>query len=191
MSENQPPYAEFVRSLFNVSGDPSKDFTHAILGIVTEVHEYLSSTDEVNALEELGDLMFYVQAVRQVIEDHLGFPIMFRLPGDTVYGDTMTLRSEHEGANNVIAEVCNDLLDDCKRWVGYGKAPDGFAQKLLDVTDFVDFVNAVGPFPCDDWVRIEDANRAKLAKRYAGLVFTQAAAINRDLAGERAVLEAA
>jgi hypothetical protein len=35
-------YEGFVKALFNRSGDLPKDFAHAVLGIVTECHEYLT-----------------------------------------------------------------------------------------------------------------------------------------------------
>ena len=189
MSENTVSYGAFVRALFQRSGDPSKDFTHAILGIVTEIHEYLSANDDVNGLEELGDIEFYVEALKQVIEDYIG-PIH---PDYFVYDgvvDLMTDAEEH-GVPAVISDVCNTLLDDAKRWVGYAKEPKSLSEVFAMVSNLCDFVNVTGPYPCTDQDRIEGSNRAKLLKRYEGMVFTQKAALNRDLVAERAVLAAA
>lgn len=188
MSEKAIPiYGEFVRKLFNRSGDPSKDFTHAILGIVTEIHEYLSAKDEVNGLEELGDLAFYLVALAQVVEDHVG-------PATGFTPDTVTSlleRIDQHGAAPVIADVCNSLLDDAKRWVGYGKEPKSLHEVLATVTDLVVAVNLTGPYPCEDMARLETTNMRKLLKRYPGGEFSQYHAIVRDLDGERAVLESA
>lgn len=184
MSENTVSYGDFVRALFNASGDPSKDFTHAILGVVTEIHEYLSATDEVNGLEELGDLAFYVQALRQVVEDHTGVVEEFELTAV----EHLFNEADIYGAAAVTADVCNSLLDDAKRWVGYGKEPRNLYEVLCTVQDLAVFVNDTGLFPCHDVARIQAANRAKLNTRYQNGVYTQAQALNRNLESERAVL---
>lgn len=186
MSENIVSYDAFVRALFNRQNIPSADFTHAILGVVTEIHEYLSATDEVNGLEELGDLEFYVEALKQVIEDHVG-PIQPDLLNfDGVAG--LMLNADRHGAPAVISDICNTLLDDCRRWVGYGKEPKSLREVLFTVNDLVDFVNVTGPYPCTDQERVEASNRAKLNTRYQNGVFTQQAALQRNLEAERASL---
>lgn len=181
MSENTVPYGDFVRLLFNRSGDLSKDFTHAILGIVTEIHEYLSATDAVNGLEELGDLEFYVEALSQVVADAAGGHTLF--PSMVIPDDSGSM----EDIAGAISHECNELLDHAKRWVGYNKRPADLPLILEQAAHLVAFVNRTGPFPCTDADRIQASNMAKLNTRYQGK-YSQAAALNRNLEAERATL---
>lgn len=192
MSENQSPptptYYDFVKKLFNRSGDVSKDFTHAILGIVTEIHEYLHATGETNALEELGDLEFYVVALAQVIEDHVG-PFLPPNVNDTL--DYFSAGARGQGVRGVIEDVTNQMLDAAKRWVGYGKAPGEPIEVYGVVVALVVFVNLTGPYPNRDSDLIRKANMAKLLKRYPGGEFDAFRAVNRDLESELVALQTA
>lgn len=188
MSEILIPYPEFVRDLFNRSGDPSKDFTHAILGIVTEVHEYLSATDEGNGLEELGDLAFFLEALGQVCLDRQGF-LNTQLGEEGVV--SLFELADKVGTSAVIADVCNTLLDDAKRWVGYGKEPKPLNEVFQTAADLVHFVNVTGPYPVIDVNKIIAANQRKLLRRYKGGKFSQRAALVRDLEAEHVALAAA
>jgi len=188
MSENQSPtaptYDQFVRKLFNRNGNPANDFTHAILGIVTEIHEYEFAKDPVNGLEELGDLQFYLVALRQVIEDRPGCQIE---PKDLL---DLSNAKPWEGCTNVGA-LSTELLDHAKRWIGYGKQPKDLVEVLNTARVLAYFANVTGPYPCADYQRIEAVNMAKLLKRYPGGEFDAFRAVVRDLDGERAVLESA
>jgi hypothetical protein len=181
-------YYDFVARLFNRSGDPSKDCAHALLGIVTEIHEYLSATDDVNGLEELGDLAFYVMALRQVIETVIGpFPDNDLDPSLKEF----TEQAKDVGISAVIAGVANELLDIAKRWIGYGKEPKDFIQLYTVARALVHYVNITGPYPSYEPKRIEVVNMAKLLKRYPGGEFDAYRAVVRDLEGERVVLQTA
>jgi hypothetical protein len=181
-------YYDFVQKLFNRSGDPSKDAAHAILGVVTEIHEYLSATDEVNGLEELGDLAFYVMALRQVIETVIGpFPDNAMEPSLNAFGE----QAKDVGITAVISGVSNELLDIAKRWIGYGKEPKDFIQLYTVARALVHYVNITGPYPCYESARIITVNMAKLLKRYPGGEFDAYRAVVRDLEAERAVLQTA
>lgn len=187
MSENTiPSYDTFVRKLFNRSGDPSKDFTHAVLGVVTEIHEYLSATDEVNAWEELGDLAFYQVALGQVITDFGGPFVEPDLSEGIQYLHEQAFKG---GCSAIIASTCNSLLDDAKRWVGYNKQPKSLTEVYRTVCELIHFVNRTGPYPDSDSQRIQRTNMAKLLKRYPGGEYSQYHALVRDLGAERAVLE--
>ena len=162
MTTNLPvSYPDFVRKLFNRSGDPSKDFTHAILGIKTEIFEYLHATDRINGVEELGDLAFYVEALRQVINDYLmeqRLDIIHELDIDAeLISDLATLATfEPRTAKfEELSALLNDLLDDAKRWVGYNREPDSLPAVFLNARgrDFlgsdrfaVFFFNDCSPF---------------------------------------------
>ena len=187
MSEKSiPTYADFVRKLFNRSGDLSKDYTHAILGVVTEIHEYLTATDEVNGLEELGDLAFYIEALAQVVFDATGERPVRDKEADEGLARTIM---DTENLGLLISNMSTDLLDSAKRWVGYGKQPPSLSGEFNNALNLVSFVNAVGPFPSSDLARIKAVNMAKLLKRYPGGEFDAYRAVVRDLDGERAVLE--
>lgn len=186
-------YADFVRRLFNTSGvDPSKDFAHAVLGIVTEIYELLAAEDTVNAIEELGDLEFYLQAMEQVIEDHSGDT----LPMDDIeqqVKDEFALYAFSTNPEKFLDLATNDLLDQAKRWVGYGKEPAGLPAVYALAVCAVAFARDLCRWPTNDASKehIRSVNMAKLLKRYPGGDFDQFRALQRDLGAERAVLEAA
>lgn len=181
-----PTYDQFVRKLFNRSGNPASDFTHAVLGIVTEIHEYEFAKDPVNGLEELGDLQFYIVALRQVVEDVLGRPV----ESEEFVSIDLDGAKPWTGCTNVYT-LSTELLDHSKRWIGYGKQPKDLVAVLNTALVLAYFANITGPYPCDDYKRIEAANMAKLLKRYPGGEFDSFRAVVRDLDGERAVLESA
>jgi hypothetical protein len=184
MMENTiPTYADFVRKLFNRSGDPSKDFTHAILGIVTEIHEYQHSVDDVNGVEELGDIAFYLVALRQVIEDHTGVAL-------TTVEPVAQMLSAQVGLYEYFDSEVNYLQDVAKRWVGYGKAPTHFRELFNRAVLLTALVNGDGEYPCEDLEKIQTTNMRKLLKRYPGGEFSQYHALVRDLDAEREALAA-
>jgi hypothetical protein len=181
-------YGGFVRSLFNRSGDLSKDLAHAILGIATETHELRRAEDRVHGLEELGDLEFYGEAALQVIEDAIGLALerdelVFALD------DISALICDDYSAADAVADGINDLLDVAKRWVGYGKAPADFLQLARDVMGLVRFINAMSAYYEPDLAKVRRTNVAKLLKRYEGIAFNAERAVNRDTAAERTLLE--
>lgn len=191
---SQVSYSDFVRRLFNRSGDPSKDFAHAILGIVTEIHEFQNATDEVNAMEEAGDLTFYDEALRQVVQDHLPADLLPAPEGLRAkhLGDLFAEAHTVQDAHRLIRGKANDLLDQAKRWVGYGKEPADLARVYRDAVILSRFAREIGiyggAFTRDQLV---SSNMAKLLKRYPGGEFDAFRALQRDLVGERSVLEAA
>jgi len=179
-------YSGFVRALYNRSGDISKDFAHAVLGLVTESHEYLTATDKVNAIEEVGDLAFYLEALNQVLNDH----------SPTNEDDVLKYYSEVlatlQGDVNLTA-MHTEWLDLAKRWIGYGKAPTmSTSQLVAEATAMLTITIPVGLL--DDEFDLDEAiliNVRKLLKRYNGMTFSAERAVNRDLPAERAVLEGA
>ena len=201
MSENQTPasltahdvlntvgYDGFVRSLFNRSGDVSKDFTHAVLGIATEVCEIRTAKEPVNRLEEGGDLTFYGVALGQVIGDHLGMTLeqFADLDSDDFLAE---MEAKHFGSTSEVVDLLiNELLDISKRWVGYGKAPaDPLHALNLGRWVISAAVADAGFFGAPDLLIY--ANIGKLLERYKGMTFSAEHAVNRDLAAERSVLE--
>lgn len=177
-------YEGFVKALYNRSGDLSKDFTHAVLGIVTECHEYLTATDQVNAIEEAGDLCFYLTALTQVLQAVGAFDEgeFDRLTEEAV------VRMDAEGFQ--IMDEFVEWLDLAKRWVGYGKAPTmSHTQLMAEAAALVSFVIDKGAAANVGMPVVMVTNVDKLLKRYNGMAFNAERAVNRDLPAERAVLE--
>lgn len=178
-------YEGFVESLYNRSGDLSKDFTHAVLGIITECHEYLTATDEVNAIEEAGDLAFYLTALKQVLDEYS--------PTDPdAFNSLMDAASKRMTADGFnIISVYVEWADLAKRWVGYGKAPTMSSTELFaEASALVALVISSGFAADAEMSKIILVNVGKLLKRYNGMTFDADRAVNRDLPAERAVLEA-
>lgn len=172
-------YQGFVKSLFHRSGDISKDFTHAVLGIITELDEFVNATDPLNALEEKGDLVFYLEALRQVLDEHS--PIDMEMLD--VYAKKIVTRVLEEPPK--LIEIQMEWADLAKRWIGYGKAPtmsttELFAEASLLVYAFTKDV-AGDPIT---------SNINKLLKRYNGMTFSKERAVNRDKEAERQALQA-
>lgn len=187
-----PSYPAFVRKLFNRSGDPAKDFAHAILGIAAEAHEYLIADERVNGVEEMGDLEFYFESTRQVIEDHLGRALqMSDIEAEVDKDMAIFLISARK--RDLLQDTLVDLLDQAKRWVGYQREPANLAATLSLALYALRAARTLGVL-CDeeyDRSHILSVNMAKLLKRYPGGDFDQFRALQRDLGAERATLESA
>lgn len=180
-------YTDFVRKLFNRQDDVSKDYAHAVLGVVTEIHEYLNAVDDVNALEELGDLEFFVEAFAQVVADITG-----ERP-DLSEDDLLAAAIEWEPLDRdlrpAIQKTLHDLTNTVKRWVGYGKQPADLPE-LWKTAAFVAFVaNQIGSHPTTDRQQVRAANVRKLLKRYPDGEFSQMRALVRDVEAEREAIQ--
>lgn len=191
---NDIGYPAFVRSLYNRTGDNSKDLAHAVLGVITECHELLAAKEVVNAVEEMGDILFYCIALHQVLED--AFPGGVFAEGDAgekefdqmvalaASGPETTVRGALDGYSWA-------YLDIVKRWVGYGKEPSlsEVKQMLVDTALMTDRV-ASAVF--DEGFQVQHVlivNVCKLMERYKGTTFSKERAVNRDIAAERDVLD--
>lgn len=190
MSNLNETYKAFVAKLFNRNGDLSKDFAHAVFGIVTEVRELMRATDDINATEEAGDLTFFGEALELVLAEFsqnlASDPIKVADTRWSIYDHALT----HPPAQ-VIEEFCHDLMEDAKRWVGYGKAPkdaDALVTKARVILSL-----ALSASDCLDVSKphLQKTNMAKLLKRYPGGEFDAFRAVNRDTQGERDAIEAA
>jgi len=83
MTPTQDDYSDFVAALFKDMGSPTLDLLHAAVGIAGEAGELLDAVkkhwayekplDRENVIEELGDLEFYMQALR----NNIGVPRSF------------------------------------------------------------------------------------------------------------------
>lgn len=183
-------YHEFVRTLFNRSGDLSKDFTHAVLGLCTEVDEILAARDGVNAVEEAGDLMFYTVALDQVLSDwQPGFK--HSLDSASLEATYTQLGLHTRNLPELVDLLRNQLMDMAKRWVGYGKQPVANPDTIMMMaTSLVDAAFRLSVMRGEaDESTIIVANVAKLLDRYKGAKFNAELAVNRDTDSERKVLE--
>lgn len=178
-------YTGFVASLYNRTGDISKDFAHAVLGVVTEMHELSEATDPLNEIEELGDLAFYVEAMLIVLNDMAPLSRFLR------YSD-IEAAQKRLATRDAMSTATVEWLDLAKRWVGYGKAPTMSVYELaiemvaLRETVFMSFVGTHGP---DMYNQAVITNVKKLMKRYNGIKFDAERAVNRDVVAEREVME--
>lgn len=188
-------YNQFVQGLFNRTGDISKDFTHAVLGLLTECDEYLRAPDKVNAIEEAGDHLFFLTAFRIVVAEHLGDEAFIAV----ILQATSVLEAQINSAygrrvKEVLLEQSVFAMDICKRWVGYGKEPT-----VTQLTELVGRLFAVSGVVLEsgehfwqiDFSQAQRVNVEKLLDRYNGTRFNADRAVNRDLAHERETLERA
>lgn len=192
LQAQEPSYPAFVRKLFNRSGDPSKDFAHAILGIVTEAHEYLTAEDMVNAFEEMGDLEFYLEALSQVIEDFRGHALPMQDIEVELEKD-MAIFDFSARPHALLQDTLVELLDQAKRWVGYARDPKSLDATLVLAQYAARAARTLGLLGRVEYDRAHtiSVNMAKLLKRYPGGDFDQFRALQRDLGAERATLESA
>ncbi len=82
---NPADYPNFVRSRTKPMETPLLNILHMAVGISGEAGELLDAVKKAwvynkpldidNVLEELGDLMFYIQGMINVIEDYEDFPL--------------------------------------------------------------------------------------------------------------------
>jgi len=156
-----PDYIQFVRERFRAwPTDPARTFIHAVIGLRTEIDEYETAESAENALEELGDALFYCVAMFPFanIPDNWD-PTAFDIDSAT----------DHEAEQGVV-----DLTDMAKKWLAYDRPPhvEDIRKALLS------FILFIGQRHAEHLTLIIDHNRAKLLKRFP-TGFTTADAIAR------------
>lgn len=177
-------YPGFVRSLYNRTGDLSKDFTHAVLGLVTESHEYLEAVERNDVVEEAGDLTFYFEALKQVLNDlsPINEAELDKFEDEII--------ASYAGTIVDLEEIHVEWLDLAKRWIGYGKAPTMSTTRLLaEARAMIDFTIQAGRLTQSDAMQVLLVNIEKLMSRYNGVKFSADLAVNRDVATERKVID--
>jgi len=187
-------YARFVAGLFfRNPGDLSKDFAHAVMGILEEVDEMCAAEDRTNLIEEMGDLEFFAEAAKIVMIERLA---NLRCRGAAAQAGLIAraLAAHAAAPFGTADESLSRLLGRAKKWVGYGAEPD--TEESLDLVHDVeqvlcisleDAARALGIPPQEVSDLAREANIAKLQHRYKGGFSLQAAA-QRDLQGERTAL---
>ena len=171
-------YARFVGGLFHRNGDLSKDFAHAVFGIIEELDELDAATDPVNVVEECGDLLFFATAAHIVLGEHDGLELDLSALGGHINATQEAVAAMRfaltlgRGADDTRARRTQILVSAAKKWVGYGHAPDG--AKIVELRRAVEDqalkaiyarAGSSGPAIFQKAVR---ANIAKLRTRYPG-----------------------
>jgi hypothetical protein len=199
-------YGNFVRNLFRVLPTPAMMYTHAILGVATEMTELDLAKDEANFIEELVDLLFFIAAALQMLEslhvadsdiEELTLRVFRECTKDAdILGLRNPKRSDHTRA------LLTPLLDSAKRWMAYDKAPtpkdvEQIAAVLGMVAVHASSHPAYGfdiysrsDFASANVLKVIRGNVAKLRHRYKG-GFSTEAAVNRDVVGEMDALKSA
>lgn len=205
LSDEYKNFKDLYHTVARLTADPQAAairFAHAVMGVGTELREAAHPTDDVNALEEAGDLLFFcalaemalLSEVRDqfhaesmmvdAIEDTLFAPVA--TTGVWKFSPTDIGRTESNG--KYVAEAWMDLLEQSKGWLGYGAFKKGTTLESLAA-----LVRRLGDeVACgigDDCSAAAAAVVRKLNIRYPAGEFSQESAINRDTDAERQALQ--
>jgi len=136
------------------------DLLHMAIGIMGEVVEYQRSTSYENSLEELGDIYFFLEGVRQIV----------KVPDDQ-YSDIDPVSLIHDSA---------ELLDLVKKVCMYNKpltsVLPGITKQIATIDKILhDCIASHGLTES----QVIEANMAKLQKRYASGSYSNKQAIER------------
>lgn len=142
-------YAEFVAQRFTKRHTGPDGLMHAAVGIVGELIELEDADTRENLIEELGDIEFYLQAMRAQLPKGAEEEIPIS------YGS---------GVAEMLA-LSEILLDQAKKWWVYGKEPD--YQTMADLVEHM-AARLESYYVLVDTTRrvVIEANVAKLMKRY-------------------------
>ena len=165
--------------------------THAIMGLVTESGELLEGIwdpqgymDKTNIQEELGDLLWYVALLANILDIHFEAILNSSFEESQIAGFEMS-----QMLSIRLTIISADMLDQMKKILFYKKPLDG--DWLVDGLRKI--LTIIYQF-CDVFeIQLEEVGRiniTKLKKRYPEK-FTEEKAAQRDLAAERKTLEEA
>lgn len=149
--------------------------THAIAGITTEAIEFLGHTDDVNAREEIGDILWYIALLCDELSMNLELLIDHAQGIETEPG-------ESSGIRLVIA--AGDLLDLYKKNSFYFKEHSYQHKTTVILAHLHLLCRAFNTTLENEMVRVIEKLRVRYPEK-----FTREAAENRDLAAERKTLE--
>ena len=170
---------------------------HMGLGIVGEMGEivdqlkkayiYGKAIDQVNIIEEVGDVAFYVAGVVQF------YPNLYNFIGSDELKNSINYEKLAKAKSNITRTILLNTMSAANLVVDMGILADetgGPSDEGEEVAKTLCmFLFATAVLLDVDLAEAFEVNIAKLAKRY-GDKYSDYAAINRDLDGERAVLEA-
>lgn len=167
-------------------GSLQQNLIHMILGIRSEIREYIQNEDYVNAIEELGDLNWYVANALALFEVDLK---TITIPS---YIEEFLSQTGRAAIAN-ISHLTDELIDICKKDLAYNKP--------YSDSKVINFLLCIFTYSIDE---LKDLNELtghnksmnevlskiiqKLKKRFPDK-FDANLAINRDHQAERKILE--
>jgi NTP pyrophosphatase (non-canonical NTP hydrolase) len=155
---------------FNIDSEKEQKVLHSIIGMLTEIEELMDIKDDVNLKEELSDIFWYSAIIYREYD--------------------LEFKYEYVKTEKHVIELLKRnllLLDMFKKKIYYNKEID----LISFVKTFNESMNYIVSLCADNNLDIEEIfelNIVKLKKRY-GDKFTSENAINRDLLGERKIME--
>lgn len=159
-------------------GASNEDFAHAALGLVDEAYELKLATSEENALEELGDLVWFIALAGRALDCN---PFYLEAGLHSGSRDSGTLGTMVE----FLGEHAAYIAGPAKKWLVSGKRPDDtIAHRLARM---VYLVRAVAEMYGWTLEHVQEANIRKLAARYPE-GFTDWHANHRDVDEEMKAL---
>lgn len=157
-------YRQMVKNLFKTMGSQEATVMHAAIGLSGEVAELTAARDRDEVVEEVGDIEFYLEALRQ----HVGGTRGQFVSQDTDIG---SLQLD-------LVRLSGTVLDMAKKsWVYGRKLDDKVIHETIDRIDSVlaELRNILGCRKSE----ILEANQIKLGKRYPQGVYTDGHANER------------
>lgn len=172
-------YVNFVKAVESTSWhQPNERLLHGVMGLCTEIAEIIECDNNDHALEEMGDIFWYLALSHDALG--LEFEPILMLNED----DSFEVRGEAPFDSWHI--YATDLLDMVKKQIFYGRAIDLDKAKhslfMLHLTITIGCLQAGM-----DLEEIIERNVKKLKTRYPGK-FSEEAAINRDVKAEYAAM---
>ncbi len=170
---------------------------HMGLGIVGEMgeivdqlkkaHIYGKPLDQVNIVEEVGDVAYYVAGIVNL------FPSLHNWLDSAELPNSINLERLHEAKSKVTRTILLNSMSAANLVVDLGVIADAGGINSEDAESVAKtlcmFLYATAVLLDVDLGQALDVNIAKLAKRY-GDKYSDYAATNRDTDAERAILEA-
>lgn len=155
---------------FNIDSEKEQKVLHSIIGMLTEIEELMDIKDDVNLKEEVSDVFWYSAIIYREFD--------------------LDFKWEYVKTEKHVLELLKRnllLLDMFKKKIYYNKEINN--DKFIKT--FNEMMNFLISFCADNNLNIEEIfelNIEKLKKRY-GDKFSSESAINRDLEGERKIME--
>lgn len=156
------------------------NLVHLALGIAGEALELSIATDEVNVLEELGDICFYTVGAAIHLRPQLGLPFSDTHAISAWLNNTInSFKKEEKSFHNLFCS-CDKAADYIKKKVFYQQ------KKLKNSNDDIEWdihrmlydilaaINSIKPLP-----EVMQANMQKLGTRYQSGKFSTEEATNR------------
>lgn len=162
-----------------------KDYLHMSMGLVTEIDEIIDSYDNadldlVNLREELGDVCFYLSIYYRYND----------LPKPSIQ-----LKEKYTDGKYTAEETVMDMVSDANKALDLLKKKCFYNKELntVELTKHIESIYSSVLYLCKlydfEIKEVYHINISKLRKRYDNKAFSSDNAINRDLDGERTILE--